>query len=466
MAGAGIAAAFEGYAIGAQAGSPGKGALAGAGTGAMAGTMVMPGLGTLVGAGIGALAGYFGGRSAEKKSREEMNKQRDEWIKQYGGMEKLNKLATDLGVSLGNAFTTKKPEEFYAIVERMNVALEKQKNLFEGIDKITSGVNARAGVFGETANAGSQEEFNRIGTMGLGAFAANMKTHGNAIEALAALKPTLDVITAAQKEYNLTASESVQRLIDINGVVTNNSAAFQALAADSQILQGAIQANWVDMDLFKAVSEDVAIQIGKITASGVPMAQALALNQPVLQSLWEAQHKFKFETDEATAALLKQAEEQGIVGAHMKSVNEKILEVLVGIAEVLGAKIPDALRTMEGAAQDAAAGMNEAFASVRGPSIASTDAEYRGDLDTYHAGGPIRGAGEFPIMAQAGEYMMPRSAVSRYGTGLMNSLRGGTFQGGGQGGGGTVVVELDGEQVASIVVPHIPTQVKRLRLNQ
>jgi hypothetical protein len=434
LAATGIGAAIEGYSIGAQMGSKGKGAAAGAASGAALGTMVMPGIGSAVGAGIGAIAGFFGGRSAEKQAREQMQQQRDEWIAQYGGMDKLKTMADKLGVSLGNAFTTKKPEEFYRVVERVNTAIEKQKNLYEGIDKLTAGVNARASVFADTATAQSQDEFNRIGTLGFASFGANMKTHGSPLEALAAMKPTLDAITQAQKEYNFTASESVQRLLDINAVVTNNSGAFQALAADSQILQGAIQANWKDMDLFKAVSTDVAIQIGQITANGVPMAQALALNQPVLQSLWEAQQKFHFETDEATQALLDQAKEQGLVGANMKNVNEKILDVLVSIAEVLGATIPDAMRTMEDAARDTAAGMNEAFDSVRGPNVGDGSA---GSPDAYHAGGPIRfahsgglGPDEFPVIAQSGEFMMRRSAVSKYGVGFMQSVNNGTAGGG------------------------------------
>jgi hypothetical protein len=72
-----------------------------------------------------------------------------------------------------------------------------------------------------------------------------------------------------------------------------------------------------------------------------------------------------------------------------------------------------------------------------------------------------------PIIAQAGEYMMPRSAVSKYGTGLMNSLRGGTFQSGGSGGAPIqIVLEQDSNRTAEWLVPAIPGMVKRLRLNQ
>ncbi len=399
--GMGIGTALGGYALGKQYGKVG-GTLAGAGSGAAAGAMfgsVVPGIGTAVGAGVGALiggvAGFFGGRSKEKEQREQMQADREQWIQQYGGMEKLKQLAGELGVSLGNVFTTKKPEEFAKVVERMNGALEKQQKLFEGVGTIISGVNARAQVFNETVKATDADEFNRLGTMAFASFGAYTQTHGNPLGALEAMKPTLDAISAAQKEYNFTASESVQRLLDINNVVKANSSAFQALAADGQILQGAMQANWKDFDLFRAVSQDVVAQINKITDNGVPMSQALALNQPVLQSLWEAQQKFKFETDEATTALINQAKEQGLVGEHMKSVNEQILDVLLAIGKVLGADIPDALRRLPDAAEEAAAGMNAAFDTVVGPSIrggnvSADDLNYSGD---YYAGSGYAGGG-------------------------------------------------------------------------
>ena len=66
------------------------------------------------------------------------------------------------------------------------------------------------------------------------------------------------------------------------------------------------------------------------------MARTLALSQPILQTLWEAQQQYGKVTDQTTDSILKQAEEQGIVGAHMKDVNQKILDVLLAIGKVLG----------------------------------------------------------------------------------------------------------------------------------
>ena len=53
----------------------------------------------------------------------------------------------------------------------------------------------------------------------------------------------------------------------------------------------------------------------------------------------------------------------------MKDANQKILDVLILIADVLGADIPAGLRGLVPAAEDAAAGMNDAFSKIEDPTV-------------------------------------------------------------------------------------------------
>ncbi len=479
IAGASIGAAFTGYSLGQQLGK-GKGALAGAAAGAAAGSVV-PGIGTAIGAGVGALAGWFGGKKKEKEAQKQLADAKAAWIEQYGGMEKLKAMADQLGISLGNAFTTKKPEEFGKAVDALNVALEAQKSKMEGIGMIVEGVNARGKVFadsiktnsdGKATTAGDQGSFDRVGALALGAFGANVANGGGIMATLQQMKPTLDALNLAQSVYNFTASETTQKLLEINAAVNANLPAFSALDADGQILNGMLKANWADMGLFAAAASDVAAQITAITAGGMPMAQALALNQPVLQSLWEAQDKFKFATDDATQALIDQAVQQGIVGPQMKDVNKPILDVLLAIGKVLGADIPAALAGLPGAAASAAAGMNSAFGGVVPPKV------YDGAIDGAPTGDSASGV--WDSTGQAGNIVgVPQLARG----GVVRSRAGGTLVNVGEGGrdemvvplssgssmggsrtGSVIVIEMDGRSVAEFVVPHIPGVVQRYGL--
>jgi hypothetical protein len=401
LAGMGISTAIGGFQLGQQFGKT-KGALSGAASGALAGTMIMPGIGTAIGAGIGALAGFFGGRSADKKAREQMEQDRQALLQQFNGMQHLKEVADQVGVSIGNAFSTTKPKEFGDFVDRLNKALDQQKLKLEGVQMVLDGVNARATVFGQSLQtafgknqndltaqmkhlgispdsvqgkdlttqnteqfaANNQGEFTRVSTMAAGAFGEAIATGSSPLQALEALKPTMDVLVPMQQQFNFSLSEGTQRLFEINAAVQANLPTFQALTADGQILNGMLKANWGDMATLAATSADVGVNIQGLIDRGMPLNQALALNQPTLQALWQAQQQFGFQTDKSTQALIDQAVTSGIVGPQMLSPQDKMLEVLGLILEQLGGKIPEALNNLPSFASNAANGVNQAFANV------------------------------------------------------------------------------------------------------
>jgi hypothetical protein len=139
----------------------------------------------------------------------------------------------------------------------------------------------------------------------------------------------------------------------------------------------------------------------------------------------------------------------------MQSVNQQILNVLIAIGNVLGADIPAALGALPGHAQNAANGMQSAFDGVKGPNLpegwtASTPIE----------GTPAFSANDFPQMASGG------IVRARPGGTLVNVGEGGRDEvimplGGRASGGGTVVLEIDGERFARVLVPYIPDEVQR-----
>jgi hypothetical protein len=217
--------------------------------------------------------------------------------------------------------------------------------------------------------ATNQDEFNRIGTMAAGTFGEQIATGSSPLQALEALKPTMDVLVPLQQKFNFSLSEGTQRLFEINAAVQANLPTFQALSADGQILNGMLKANWGDMGMLAATSRDVGANIQGLIDKGMPMNQALALNQPTLQALWQAEQQFGFHADQATQSLINQGIQAGIVGPQMLSPQDKMLEVLGLILEQLGGKIPAALNNLPSFADNAAKGMNQAFSNVHPPDV-------------------------------------------------------------------------------------------------
>lgn len=394
----GVGIGLDGFAGGFSAGATGgrlkgaivggaSGALSGAATGAMIGAAGGPigmGAGALIGLGAGILGGIFGGNKKKKEEEAALKDAQKQLEASFGGLANLKKVAAEVGVNIDRAFSTKSPKEFEAIVGRLNTALEDQKKRLEGIAVATDGLNLRAEAFG-LSTAKTQEGFARLGLYATAVFAAQVKETGSVIGALQAIDPTLEILAASQKALGFEASATVGKLLGMRETVIANEDVATSLEGLNQLMRGLGDAGLITAELFEAFGQDAAAQFAELEARGVASNEALVLMQPTLQTLWEQQKRFGGVTDEATAALLRQAEEQGLVGASMQSVNERMLDVLLAIGEALGATLPGAVQTfeatsrrafggVESAARDAAAGVESSFAGIRVPEI---DVPYR-----------------------------------------------------------------------------------------
>ena len=396
MAATGISGFMGGYSMGAQGGKM-KGALGGAASGAMTGFMAGGPVGAAVGGIAGLIGGIFGGAKKAKEERKALEANKTALLEQYGGMKNLQKLALSLGVDIQKAFDAKKPAQFTAAVEELNKAIEEQKKRIEGLNNAVEGLNKRAGIFGQKFQAildakppegankkqtaqfaakqqqslqamaqSSGDEFDRLGLIARDTFAGLVKENGNAIEAMQAMAPTFQTLTDGVDKFGLTASAVTQEMID-NFKLVNDTAfkpLFDTIAADGQVLRGLFDAKALSPEGFQALATDIGASIQGIVDKGGDMSRTLALSQPVLQTLWEAQQQYGAVTDDTTASILKQAEEQGIVGEAMKGTNEKILDVLLAIGKVLNADLPTYFDALKKPADDAATSIEDSFSKI------------------------------------------------------------------------------------------------------
>lgn len=195
-------------------------------------------------------------------------------------------------------------------------------------------------------NQRAQKSFNTLGLVATTTFAAVLRETGDINQAFAAVGDSLDTLIDLQGKWGFEGSAALQKLLELRLVAKANDDLVAGLSATVAILKGLGDAGRLDQDTFNALGDDAANMFQTFIDRGVDANSALLLSQPTLQALWEAQKKYGFETDEATKALLKMAEEQGVVGPQMQTVNDKMLDVLLLIAKALGATIPAALDTM------------------------------------------------------------------------------------------------------------------------
>jgi len=527
--GAGLGIGFAGFGVGGMIGgltsNRTKGALGGAAggaaTGALMGSTIMPGIGTVAGAIIGGIGGAIGGFLSSNKKKKELEQEikdvRAEIIKTFGDIAELGKIAAAAGVNMRILMDTKNPKEMQTEVAKLNKYIADQKKLWEGLNQAVEGLNKRAkgfsidlqksideqskaiqvrydlelskmkesGVSSDdinklkekqvdelskhifTATEGQQKAFDRLGIYAVGIFAKIVKETGSVIQALATIGPTLDALIAAQSKFGMTGSESIQKLLGMREVVKANEDVFTSLEGITQILIGMRDAGMLTQGMFQALAVDTAAQYQTLIDRGVDANTAMALMQPTLQALWEAQKKFGTVTDESTAALLRQAVEQGIVGDHMKDVNERILTVLLAIADVFGATIPDSLRRAGDAAIE--------FGRVATRSFEEAGAA----ADAISFGQSPGGLKEIPLMlAKAREeglvfsssFITSMGKVSKevdsmgsVGFESSNRPSSGTSSQQGASQNGPLVIQLisDGKKTAEVVVPYLPGLIQK-----
>ena len=435
-------------------------AVGGAVSGATMGFAIGGPIGAAIGGVAGGILGLFGGKAKVKKELADL---RAQLLQSVGGsMEELRKKAAALGVDISKAFTTKNPAELKRIMDQLNKAAEEQKKRWEGVQTALGGLELRTKGFADhmaqvgTVLAKDEDSFQRLGRYAVATFGAYVRETGDVIGALRAMEGSLGNLSDLQAKFGFTGGAAITQLLGMRDVLNANQGVADSLQGLNQLMQGLADQGGITRALFQDFGTDAGAIFQQLIAGGADSNTAMALMQPTLQRLWEAQKKYGAVTDETTAALLKQAEEQGLVGENMRSVNEQILTVLVAIGEALGATIPDALRRMGATAVnefDRAGDAAERFGN-RVPDLptgGSGDAGYfnggepnPGGLPGFAVGGTVTG----PTVARVGEngteHILTPAQLQSYMATAMQAAGGA---------GGTVVVKvyLDGREISARV---------------
>lgn len=463
--------------------------LGGAAAGAAFGSAFGP-IGTAIGGVAGGILGLFGGKAKIKKELADL---RAQLLQSVGGsMEELRKKAASLGVDISKAFSTKDPKELKRIMDELNKAAEEQKKRWEGVQTAVAGLTLRVKGFaaelvkslgidgvntfddlrqkiadGTLAMEGlgeatdrQQRTFDRMGLFAVATFAQYIRESGDVIGALREMDAALGDLTTAQEAFGFAGSEAINQLLGLRDVVNANSDVADSIQGLNQIMQGLSAAGLNNAEIFNAFGTDAVELFTQMTEGGASANQAMALMQPTLQKLWEHQKKYGDITDEATLALLQEAEAQGLVGESMKEINEQILDVLVAIADVLGAKIPQGLQRMGDAAErqfgrfgNAASGAgNQIPTNFPGEGGAGTGGGSGGpDAGGFTIGGTVNAplSGKTITVHGTEHIFRPEQLTAVVGAAVERGYQAAVaqFSGSRQTGDGESVIVLDGERV-------------------
>lgn len=425
---AGLQTATSAYASGSVLGGAAGGAAFGASFGPW---------GAAIGGAVGGILGLFGGKAKEKKELAELK----------GQLEGMRDTAKGLGVDLTAAFASKSINEVKAAIEAVNKAAADKEKRVAGISTFTGGMNqwAQGGGISDQASA------DRAGRFAMFSFGNQVKESGDIFGALDAIGPTLEAMAKSAKEFGLEMPKGVESLLQLNGLDEGIKAQVSGLNA---MTKGIGESGLMTKELFADLGAEAVATRAKLAETGLSGAQSMAIMQPSLQQLYEAQKLHGYAVDETTQALLDEAKAQGVVGDQFMSANERMVELLGILVETLGGKLPESYKRAGDAAEEY--GRRATSSMPTYPNGGGTNPGDSGDgtgwsQDEGHASGTSfrnYGSGTRTIL-HGEEAVLTRPQMDRLvGMAVSGSAPAAAGWGGGDGGsGGKIVIELGGQRV-------------------
>jgi TP901 family phage tail tape measure protein len=317
-----------------------------------------------------------------------------------------------------------------AILSMRQLGIESEavtEYIRDQLHSVVEGLNERVAVFGDviaasledgigsserlgfvlselgTDAAGLQSEFSNLGVYTVATFGALISEGYGLREALALIGDSLDALAQAEHVFGLEGSAALEQLLGFRNIVESNQAVFDSLDGLQKMMTGLANTGYLTQEVFSAFGADIATQFERLTANGVSANDALLLMQPNLQTLWELQHNFGFEVDASTQALLDQAEAAGLIGGQFQDVMLQIKDILLAIADALGAQLPDYLRKVGETGEEVFGKLETSvteFADTTERSLSDIEAQlnalYSGDyssLGGFDVGGVTYGVG-------------------------------------------------------------------------
>jgi hypothetical protein len=229
-------------------------------------------------------------------------------------------------------------------------ALLKQQKTLEGIIDAT-GIHSQAAA---SAMAGAIiADFNGM--------IAGGKSFADAIKEI---DPAVGDLDAVLQKAGFNGGAAFD-LIKSQIALAHDEIAGPALTAVAALSSGMISLGnmgKLDQDTFAGLGSQITQTFQSLVAQGRDGGQVMIAMQPQLQALWEEEQRFGFKADDATQALLDEAQAAGVVGEKHKSSNDQMIDALAtlhtdleGITSALTGKggVSDAFKDMSAKAKDA-----------------------------------------------------------------------------------------------------------------
>jgi hypothetical protein len=198
--------------------------------------------------------------------------------------------------------------------------------------------------------AGSSAEFERLGIIAMASFNASIAGGTDTLTAMAQLGPGLDQLIMLQEKYGQTSQNAaLNDLVAFRGRVEANQALVAGAGALGEAMLALSSIGGLNQETFAALEQQGLATFTRLTDAKFTDNEALMQMKGWLEATKEAHEKLGYPIDANTEALIRQAEESGILKKTQEQMNQENTDALkettaalYAVAQALGADIPAA----------------------------------------------------------------------------------------------------------------------------
>lgn len=214
--------------------------------------------------------------------------------------------------------------------------------------QMTSEINAFLGANAKNAAAGLMQfienaSFKTVGgaQAAAGAFAVAfdqmVKSGMSAADALRFMGPSINEFKKNLREMGIEGGSAFETIDRMAQYMADEgfAKAITAVEGLNMTLVGLNNAGLLTQDMFTGLSGEITATFDSLVAKGYQGDEVIRLMAPSLQTVWELMTDFGFQVDDATAKLVEQGVQAGLVGEKHRDVNERIAHGIDRITQLL-----------------------------------------------------------------------------------------------------------------------------------
>jgi hypothetical protein len=166
------------------------------------------------------------------------------------------------------------------------------------------------------------------------------------VEIVGMMDGQLTNLSQMATENGLSISDGLKEMTDMADFVKQNEGLSNRIDATRQMMEALGDTAYLSGSDFTMFADQTKSQFDDIIAKGGDSKMALRLMAPALEDLVKYSESYGYTIDGNTQALIDQAREQGLMSKQQKTDAQVTNDILLLIAETLGATIPESMKSM------------------------------------------------------------------------------------------------------------------------